>query len=592
MRFKIKNQTDKELYPLAITYNAKIALVFSGVLFIAVLFVKVFGFKVASEIIKEEALSQNSILTKQFSERLDVLFNEIDRLSRIVLINSEILNALDYNLDKNSSEYLGIDVSMQNAMEHGLLIRTDIARILVSNGYNAYAAGPYNYRDEPMELYELAAKYGFFESNALYMIILPYVSIYNQKVFTFIRKIRHYDDPKIIGLIAIDMRLRTIDEIFAGIEFGESSIIIFDAKGNAVYSKGALLEADTLNLIRQKLKKEFQQFSVILSDQINNAIVTAEYSDYSNLYICRVIPESSLFHQIKKGNRMFNWITSLVFASSLLLIIVNSKLMTRPIHELLIQMKQIEVGERKLLCIQSNDEIKLIAESTNDMLIQIIELMKRNSEITLRNREAQLKILQEQLDPHFLFNTLECIRMKAIMAGDEATASMIEKLGILYHAVNGNEPIISLAEEIGYVRNYIALQNIRFKVPITLFIGVSPIFMNVGVPKLMLLTLAENSIRHGLGNKKDNRNISINTAINDGTTFMLTFSDNGCGISSTKLKELNEKLEIPPDMDINHIGLRNLNSRIRLYYGNSYGLSIESVEKYGTTIQITLPWNG
>ncbi|QTQ11964.1 histidine kinase [Treponema parvum] len=586
----MKNQTDKKLRPFVIKYNIKISLAFSAVLLLAVFFVKVFGFKVASEIIKEDALSQSSILTKQFSERLDVLFNEIDRLSRIVLIDSEILNALDYNLEKNSSEYLGVDVSIQNAMKHVLLIRTDIARILVSNGFNSYAAGPYNYLGDPMELYELADKYGFFESDELYTIIPPSVRFYNQSVFSFIRKIRHYDNPKVIGLIAVDMRLNAIDEIFSGVEFGESTLIILDAEGNAIYSQGAPLGSGTLDLIRPKLKKGFQQFSLTLSDGTNNAIVTTEYSDYSNLYVCGIIPEASLFYKIKKGNKMFNWITFFVFAISLVLIIVNSKVMTRPIRELLMQMKQIETGKRELLAVQSNDELKLIADSANHMLIKIIELIKRNSEITLRNREAQLKILQGQLDPHFLFNTLECIRMKAVIAGDQDTASMIEKLGILYRAVNGSEPFISLMEEIGYVENYIALQNIRFKVPIVLSVAVPPIFMSMEVPRLMLLTLAENSIRHGLGNKKDNRNISINAVIDDAKTFILTFSDNGNGISLEKLKELNEKLKTPPDKDLNHIGLRNLNSRIRLYYGKSYGLSVSSGEKNGTVIRIALPW--
>ncbi|QTQ16058.1 sensor histidine kinase [Treponema parvum] len=586
----MKSQTDKKLRPFVIKYNIKISLAFSAVLLLAVFFVKVFGFKVASEIIKEDALSQSSILTKQFSERLDVLFNEIDRLSRIILIDSEILNALDYNLEKNSSEYLGVDVSIQNAMKHVLLIRTDIARILVSNGFNSYAAGPYNYLGDPMELYELADKYGFFESDELYTIIPPSVRFYNQSVFSFIRKIRHYDNPKVIGLIAVDMRLNAIDEIFSGVEFGESTLTILDAEGNAIYSQGAPLGSGTLDLIRPKLKKEFQQFSLTLSDGTNNAIVTTEYSDYSNLYVCGIIPEASLFYKIKKGNKMFNWITFFVFAISLVLIIVNSKVMTRPIRELLMQMKQIETGKRELLAVQSNDELKLIADSANHMLVKIIELMKRNSEITLRNREAQLKILQGQLDPHFLFNTLECIRMKAVIAGDHDTASMIEKLGILYRAVNGSEPFISLTEEIGYVENYIALQNIRFKVPIVLSVAVPPIFMSMEVPRLMLLTLAENSIRHGLGNKKDNRNISINAAIDDAKTFILTFSDNGNGISPEKLEELNKKLKMPPDKDLNHIGLRNLNSRIRLYYGKLYGLSVSSGEKNGTVIRIVLPW--
>ena len=228
------------------------------------------------------------------------------------------------------------------------------------------------------------------------------------------------------------------------------------------------------------------------------------------------------------------------------------------------------------------------------MVSRIIELINHNTAITIRNKEAEIKILQGELDPHFLFNTLECIRMKAFITGDDDVAEMLEKLGLLYRAVLDSSAAVTLTEDIGYVENYIELQNLRFRERTIFTDAVPNIFRTINVPRLMLLTLAENSIRHGFQSKKGKHFISLECVLSDRTCLMV-FSDNGCGIKADELEKLNKSINKPLDLNgthERHIGLKNLNSRIKLYFGNEYGLSIQSEEGEGTTVTIRLPYDG
>lgn len=572
------------------SYSNKVFAVFFLVLLIAVVLVKVLGFGIASNVIKEDALFQSSMITKQLSDSLDSLYHEIDRLSQSVLADYSVLEVLDNKYEESPPDFIDSETVVRNAIDKILLFRSDILRVMVTNGWNNYVGGPFNYRSIPSALYELVNEYGFMESDELYLIIPPHISEYNQYVFTFVRKIRRFNNPEVIGLISIDVKMNTFDSVFAAAKQGMSSIMIFDREKKLIYSIGNFLSTDQYPIIGEKLSREESQFSISFDG--NGMIITSVYSPYSDMYICRALYESQLFQRLNYSNRIFTLVVLIVMFISTALLMISSRLMTHSIREMSKQMKDIGDGKRGELSIYRNDEIGMISQDINHMLNRIIELVNHNTAITIRNREAEIKILQSELDPHFLFNTLECIRMKAFISGDDEVANMLEKLGLLYRAVLDSSAAVTLAEDIGYVENYIQLQNMRFREP-TLFNDVVPtVFRSVYVPRLMLLTLAENSIRHGFASKKGKHIISLEGLLSDGA-FLLIFSDNGKGIERNQLEELKNSINMPVDTGSNqerHIGLRNLNSRIKLYFGQEYGISISSTEGKGTMIIIRLPY--
>ena len=574
------------------SYSSKLFIVFFLVLLIAVVLVKLLGFGIASDVIKEDALLQSSMMTKQLSDRLDNLFSEIDRLSQSILADERVIRVLEKSYDEGSISFMEADSVVMEAIDKMLLFRSDIMRVMITNGFNSYAGGPFNYRSNPAQMYESSEVYDFLDSENLYLIIPPHLSEYNQNVFSFIRKIRRYNNPEILGLITIDVRITTLDSIFAASGLDSSSVVIFDDGCNPVYSSGNKLSYELFPLIGENLEQQDVQFSLSWGE--DRMIVTVVYSPYTNMYICRILYESQLFQKLSYSNRIFTLVAIAVMIVSTMLLLMSSRLMTRSIREMTRQIKDIEESKRESLDIRRNDEIGMIAGDVNHMVNRIIELINHNTAITIRNREAELKILQGELDPHFLFNTLECIRMKAFVTGDNEVAAMLEKLGLLYRAVLDSSAAVTLAEDIGYVENYIELQNLRFRERTVFTDAVPNIFRTICVPRLMLLTLAENTIRHGFQSKKGKRFISLECVLSDGDCLMI-FSDNGDGIKAEKLKNLIESINAPLDLNGSHerhIGLKNLNSRIKLYFGNEYGLSIHSKEGKGTTITIRLPYEG
>ena len=197
------------------SYSNKVFVVFFLVLLIAVVLVKVLGFGIASNVIKEDALFQSSMITKQLSDSLDSLYHEIDRLSQSVLADYSVLEVLDNKYEESPPDFIDSETVVRNAIDKILLFRSDILRVMVTNGWNNYVGGPFNYRSIPSALYELVNEYGFMESDELYLIIPPHISEYNQYVFTFVRKIRRFNNPEVIGLISIDVKsaVLALDEL-------------------------------------------------------------------------------------------------------------------------------------------------------------------------------------------------------------------------------------------------------------------------------------------------------------------------------------------------------------------------------------------
>ena len=225
-----------------------------------------------------------------------------------------------------------------------------------------------------------------------------------------------------------------------------------------------------------------------------------------------------------------------------------------------------------------------------------------NRELTanLLRQEARLAELQSQINPHFLYNTLESIRGFALMKDETEIAKMIESLAILFR--NNTRKIgmlVSFYDELESIENYIFIQKFRFQNKFTFQMDIEPDadIMKCKVPNFLLQPIIENAIYHGLETISKKGEIILK-AYHTQSRLMIQINDNGCGIPDKKLKELNRVLN--SNIDLTHIeskkdihtgiGLVNINQRIKLQYGELYGISVASTEKIGTQVDITLPY--
>lgn len=254
--------------------------------------------------------------------------------------------------------------------------------------------------------------------------------------------------------------------------------------------------------------------------------------------------------------------------------------------------------------VKGNDEV---SEAFSDLEIMVQNIKKKDAEMyeahlnekELANQQQimKFKMLSSQINPHFLYNTLETIRMKAFKAGDREVATAIKLLGksMRYVLDNTGTTVTTLNREIEHVETYLAIQELRFgnKFKSYFIIGEGVDTENIFVLPLMLQPIVENAILHGLEEKEENGKISISIYRSEeaeaGEFLIMDVSDNGCGMDTEALEKLRKNIELHDESRSRSIGLYNINQRIKLSYGAEYGMEITSELERGTMIRVKLP---
>lgn len=239
-------------------------------------------------------------------------------------------------------------------------------------------------------------------------------------------------------------------------------------------------------------------------------------------------------------------------------------------------------------------DMKTTIDGIQKLHIQILKEQKEKDQIALKQQQMQFELLASQINPHFLFNTLETIRMHALLGGQVELNSIILKLGqTLRYALDAPSNTTTLASALEYLESYLEIQHFRFQDKLNYEIHVQPTLEPKRVLMLpfLLQPIVENAVIHGFATKKKGGKITIDALLkNDIVTIHVT--DNGQGIAPEKLQELNQSLATCQDeVTSSHIGMTNVNDRIKLHYGSAYGVTVNSQIGQGTTVTIQIPYN-
>ncbi|MGI5096788.1 sensor histidine kinase [Treponema socranskii] len=241
----------------------------------------------------------------------------------------------------------------------------------------------------------------------------------------------------------------------------------------------------------------------------------------------------------------------------------------------------------KRMTLEENDEFAVIADSYNTMIRSIDELLRKNKEINEETTRAQIKQLESQFNPHFLSNTLQVIKYMVTLE-PEAVPAIIDHLSkLLRYSINASEARCTLAEDLEYTKNYIAIQRFRFTDTLDCTLDIAQEAQNCIVPKLLVQPLIENAIQYGFAAEKRKLLIIIRARI-EGENIVITVTDDGCGMDEKKVSELHEMLS-ERARTTNHFGLYNIAKRIRLLYGEKSDMIIKSGLHRGTSITISFP---
>jgi two-component system, sensor histidine kinase YesM len=418
--------------------------------------------------------------------------------------------------------------------------------------------------------------------------------------------LRELDYPKDehLGIIEISMLLNNFfPKMFSTVNDGSSELIVFDPKKNIISSPyNSFLEDEKINL--NKLKKQFVKnqkqapFHYLFKNGDTVYMIVSTYLDGLDSYMLNVISLEEVYKETTKTRYIvFSGILVLVGILSLLTFLLTS-ILFKKMFQLIESMKEVEKGDFSVeVDINGHGEIGQLATHYRNMLNKIKVLIADAVNKQAATKEAELKALKTQIDSHFLYNTLENIKMMAEIDGNYQISDAVTSLGeMMRYNLKWKNDIVSCNEEIAHIQNYIDIMNLRLDGLLTLKVDLPPQLLEQEILKMSLQPIVENAVIHGVRPNIPFQPGIIHVKANvEEETIFIQIIDNGIGMTDEKLKDLNNKINSELEVQEtngkggNGIGLRNVNERIQLRYGKEYGMSITSSQTKGTIVTIKLP---
>ncbi len=373
---------------------------------------------------------------------------------------------------------------------------------------------------------------------------------------------------------------------------------LYDLNNEALFKELVLIDMNTFLAASLTHPEQFGDFSLFPPLSALQSLTTGGtyVADDGSIVSLSVIPNTTLrlvgivdTHPYLQNIRQFFLAVVLVFAIGLvvagILAYFFSRSIARPVDQLVKSMKIVETGfldvqvhESKIL------EFAQLDESFNKMVQQITFLLQLTQEEEEKLREAERKALESQMNPHFLYNTLNTIKALAKLHGESDILTITTKLGkLLRDSVDNRESEATLEESFALVDSYLTIQQIRFGEKLHVTMDISPEVLQVKAPKLLVQPLVENAIIHGLEPKVGEWNLTIRAMLRDGMV-RIVISDNGVGFPPDAIpQDLNELA------DSTHVGVYNVYRRIKLKYGEQGSLRLRSVQGMGSIAILTFP---
>ncbi len=263
---------------------------------------------------------------------------------------------------------------------------------------------------------------------------------------------------------------------------------------------------------------------------------------------------------------------------------------TRPIRELSVVTDQVARGDLEVRAKgNSGAEVGVLSDSLNTMIDKINELLTQVKEEQIRLRKAEFELLQSQINPHFLYNTLDTIIWLAEAGDQKQVVSMVGSLSDFFRAsLNQGKEVVSLKEELQHVRSYLEIQQVRYQDILEYEISVPTELETYQIPKITIQPLVENALYHGIKNKRGKGKITVTGEVGQ-DIYILRITDNGIGMTEERLQQVSEGIRQHKPRENDIYGMINVNERIRLGFGEQYGITVESVYMEGSCVTVTLP---
>lgn len=398
----------------------------------------------------------------------------------------------------------------------------------------------------------------------------------DKETISFVQEIRDPLNLQIIGLMILTYDLNYLKYIDNKYD-GKSNILILDNQNYVIYDSRGVLDYIP-----------FDNYKKFMKD--GNYYIDSTGSDGYLKIISIVKPQ-----EIEK---ILDSILALVLVGSILLIVSQGinyfrlKILSDRTDNILEAMDKVKNGKLdvEIALTGEDDEINYIAESFNEMCKELKKYIDKSYKAEIERKKSEMKALQSQINPHFLYNTLESIRMKSICNGDKEVGRMLYILSVLFRNQLKDKNIISLESELDYCRKYIEIFKFRYYDSFQFFIEYDEELLNNQIIKFTLQPLVENYFVHGI-RLEDTDNVLKIKVSREEDDVVIKIIDNGKGIDDVKLNYLNNSLK-NRSYEGSSIGIFNVHERIIIEYGENYGLSFIKTKDKENVVIVRIPWKG
>jgi two-component system sensor histidine kinase YesM len=435
-------------------------------------------------------------------------------------------------------------------------------------------------------------------ANGANFLFGPYLNSDNEYVFAIGRVLNTYSNDTYTNVLKIEIPEKSIYSLMEK-EGINKKIYLLDSTNKIVSTTDRLYLGKDIDTISEIGNLEFMR-SDINSAKLDKKSGIAFYgflnerNAINDWKVVSIISSEAMLKDIYGIVKYSMMICVTSFLIAILFVLLFSNKLTKRLEMLVRNMAKIR-GENfnAFVSFEENDEIGALSKSIKSMVDRINNLIKEVYVLDIKKKEAEINALQSQINPHFLFNTMESIRMNLWKKQDYETSEVIQNFAhLLRKSIDWSSYNITLKHEIDLVSAYLEIQKYRYKDKVDYEITVSEELVHFIIPKFTLQPIVENAIYHGIEMKKGKGKLILNAEIVD-NKLKIVVQDDGVGMDPNTLEFAREQIYSEQQVDgaKRSVGIRNVHQRLKLHFGDEYGININSEINVGTIVEIYLPIN-
>lgn len=537
----------------------------------------------------ELANESTMVIIEQANQQVEMQMHMLERLIAVIEQDGNVKNYLRKSSEAENEEIYLTRLSVCNKLEEYRETYPEITGITIVSRTGSYISNEM-YKTQKRSLVlenwyiECARRNGDMLTIEPISRNLTYYETVSVDEILCVGKAVTNENGKVIGAILLDVELNSIEQILENITLGKEGFVVIMDGENFIYSPVNPIAA---RIDTSWLPGESGIFErTILGERYQFIYNSFEEFGWKTVGIFSL---GATLRQVREMQNILLLILAMAGIFSLILALTFATTVVRPITKLERLMTEAQSGNFHVrFHARYQDEIGSLGRAFNEMLDRIQMLIDQVFSAEKKKRYAEINALQAQIKPHFLYNTFDTIHWLAKKYGAKDIVYIIQCLTNLFRiGLSGGSEIITLREEVSHVENYLKIQKVRYEDILEFEMDIAENLKGFYVHKLILQPIVENALYHGIKASRRKGKISI-TAGEDGRNLVIMIRDNGVGMSEERVREINDLFETGKSRGSGY-GMFNVDQRIKLSYGNDYGLRVESDPGHGTTVTIVTP---